>query len=128
MFDATLLSQVAGHRSQAKPQENLEFASLRPTTCDLRRPSGHGMAEAGRVASGDEVLELAFDVSEHAAGAEAEEMRLKPRAAQLFLHEREPIERLLRGADSTRGLEADGVSGALGEGAQGADHHQSDRK
>src|SRR5690606_22163770 len=76
-------------------------------------PSGHGVPVRRRVPAGDVVLELPFDVAEERAGAEAEEVRAEPRVAQLLLHEDEPLERLLGGADPAGRLEADAIPGAL---------------
>ena len=51
-----------------------------------RGGSGHRVAVRRRVASGGEVLELALDVGEQGAGAEAQQRRAQPGVAQLFLH------------------------------------------
>src|SRR6185312_13827930 len=46
----------------------------------------------GGVASGGEMFKLAFDVCQHATGAEAEEVSIQPRCAQLFFHHGQPVE------------------------------------
>ena len=59
-----------------------------------------------RVAASGVEFELALDVREHAAGAEAEQIGVEPGIAELFFHQGEPFERLLRGADTACGFEA----------------------
>src|SRR5881296_813746 len=75
--------------------------------------SYHGMVVCRRIPPGHEVLELALDVGEERRRAEPEQRGPQPPVAELFLHQDEPVERLLRFADPARRLEADGVSGAL---------------
>src|SRR5579863_3162872 len=60
--------QHRGHREEA--------VILRRMT--LRETLRDGVAVVGGVAAGGMVLELAFDVGEHAAGAETEEIGLEP--------------------------------------------------
>src|SRR5690606_39226239 len=86
------------------------------------RPSCERVAVAGRVAARDVVLELALDVGEQRAGAEAQQVGLEPTAPQLLLHEDEPGEGVLGGAQAAGRLEAHGEAGALGVVADGAHH------
>src|SRR3974390_448958 len=57
-----------------------------------------------RVSSRRVEFELALDVAEHAAGADTEQVRLHPAIPQLFFHQRQPLDRLLRSADTARRL------------------------
>src|SRR6266550_9023991 len=75
--------------------------------------SYHGMVVGCRVAPGHEVLELPLDVGEQCRRPEPEQTGSQPALAQLFLHQDEPVQRLLRLADPARRLEPDGVAGAL---------------
>src|SRR5881396_1575293 len=84
---------------------------LRLGACGWR--SYHRMVVCRRVPPGHEVLELALDVGEERRRAEPEQSGPQPPVAELFLHQDEPVERLLRLADPARWLDADGVSGAL---------------
>ncbi len=59
------------------------------------------------VAAGDVVLELALDVGEHRARADAEQVGLQPGAAELLLHQDQPVHRVLGGAQAAGRLEAD---------------------
>ena len=52
------------------------------------------VAVGRRVPAGHEVLELPLDVGEQRARAEAEQIRPEPAVAQLFLDQRQPVERL----------------------------------
>src|SRR5688572_6420025 len=85
----------------------------RPAAAVASRASRHRVAVERRVAAGDVVLELALDVGEQAAGAEAEEGRLHPVATELLAHEDQPGERILGGGDAAGRLEADLEAGAL---------------
>ncbi len=80
----------------------------------------------GGVAAGGVVVELAFDIGEQAAGANAETGSVQPGGAELLAHEDLPGERLLGAADAAGGFEADDLAGARVEGADGAGHHQAD--
>ena len=60
----------------------------------------------GRVATSHEVEQLALDVSEQTACAEAEEVGHHPLGAELLLHERQPRARVLRSANAACWLEA----------------------
>jgi hypothetical protein len=53
------------------------------------------------------VIELAFDVVEQGAGADAEEVWLQPAVAQLLLHQKQPVKRVFGGPQTTGGFEAD---------------------
>src|SRR5687767_4311959 len=88
--------------------------------------SGHRVAVRGGVTAGHEHLELSLDVREQAAGAEAEQVRLEPFAAEFFLHQQEIIGCLTSGADAPGGLVADLESRALGVFTDLADHRQRD--
>src|SRR5262249_32512973 len=92
------------------------------------RTSGHWMAVVGGITPAAMKGELTLDVREHAAGAEAEELRLQPAPSQLLLHQHEPVERLLRGANPTRWLESHGHARALEILADRARHDQSYRQ
>src|SRR5881394_2822226 len=52
----------------------------------------HRVAVRGGVAPGHEMLELALDIGEQRAGAEAEQRGFEPAVAQLFLHQDHPLE------------------------------------
>src|SRR5215469_12597779 len=111
----------------------LAFLPMISPVCDTEmvlryRLLGDRVAIIRRITAGDVEFKLAFDVGEHAAGAKAEQMRLKPAVAQLFFHQGEPLERLFRGADASGGLEADGHAGFFAVFANGADHDQADRE
>ena len=80
----------------------------------------------GGIAAGGVVVELALDIGEQAAGADAEAGGVEPSGAELLTHEDLPDEHLLGAADAAGGLEADDLAGALVEGADGAGHHQAD--
>src|SRR5947207_15898555 len=57
--------------------------------------SYHRMVVRRRVPAGHEVLELTLDVGEERGGAEPEQGGSQPALAQLFLHQDQPVERLL---------------------------------
>src|ERR1700730_7622374 len=86
------------------------------------------MAIFCRVSTRCMVGELPLDVSQHAADAKAEEIRMEPRVAKFLLHKRQPFERLLRRPDAARRFEADRRPGLLRILANGARHHQANRK
>src|SRR5688572_2537270 len=90
--------------------------------------SGHRVTVRGGITTGHEHLELSLDVREQAAGAEAEEVRLEPFAAEFFLHQQEIIGCLTSGADAAGGLVADLEPRPLGVFADLADHGQGDRQ
>ena len=83
------------------------------------------MTVRGRIAAGDEVLELPLDVGEQRARAEAEEVGREPAVAQLLLHEVEDSS-ALGGADAARGLEAHRVAGVLVVVADHAHHDEAE--
>src|ERR671919_681719 len=66
------------------------------------------------------------DVGEQRARAEAEQIRPQPAVAQLVLHQRQPVQRVLGGANPTGRLEPDQLTGALAVVANGACHDQTD--
>src|SRR5512135_470141 len=70
------------------------------------RPSPHRMPEGGGVGTRHVVLELPLDVPEERARPEAQPLRREPLVAQLLLHQDQPVEGLLRGAEPPRRLEA----------------------
>ena len=78
----------------------------------------------GRV---DEVLELPLDVGEQRARAEPEQVGAQPAVAQLFLHQIQVLERILRGANAAGRLEADRVAGLLEVLADHPAHHDAER-
>ena len=59
------------------------------------------------------MLELALDIGEQARGADTEQIRLEPVAAQFLLHQELIVEHVLCRRDSAGRLEADLVAGAL---------------
>src|SRR6266513_3759838 len=75
--------------------------------------SHHRMVVRRRVPAGHAVLELTLGVGEERGGAEPEQIGPLPALAQLFLHQDQPVERLLGLANPARRLEPDGMSGAL---------------
>src|SRR6185436_15985235 len=91
-------------------------------------PLPHRMPIERRVAAGYEVLQLTLDVGQECAGAYSEEVWFEPLVAQFLLHEREPIEGLLCGADAPGGLEADFVSGPLLIVPDRPRHYEADRE
>src|SRR6266513_5080471 len=78
-----------------------------------RRWSYHWVPVRRRVPAGHEVLELTLDVGEKRGGAEPEQIGPLPALAQLFLHQDQPVERLLGLANPARRLEANCMSGTL---------------
>src|SRR3546814_8193354 len=74
------------------------------------------------------VFELAFDVGQQARCADAEQVRLHPLDAQLFLHQHEVLQCRLGRTDPAGRFEADLEAGALGELADGAHHGQRHRQ
>src|SRR5437660_7782661 len=90
--------------------------------------SYHGMTVRRGVSPRYEVLELPLDVGEQRRGAEPEQVVAQPAIAQLFFHQNEPVERLLRFSDPARRLEPDGVAGALMVIADLPRHHHADRE
>src|SRR6266705_2210570 len=99
------------------------IVSKMPATVELM--SDHRVAVGGRVAAGHEVLELALDVGEQRARADTEQIVAQPAVAQLFLHQNQPIERGLGGANAARGFEPDDVAGAIEILADHPGHHQA---
>src|SRR3989442_1611460 len=91
-----------------------------------RLPSDHRVAVRGRIAAGDEVLELALDVREQGARPEPEPCGAEPLVGQLFLYKDEPFQRPLGAADPARRLEPDGVTRLLEIFANLARHHDTD--
>src|ERR1051326_3634118 len=81
-----------------------------------------------RISAGSVKLQLAFYIREHAARAETEELWPQPRIAQLFFHQRQPLERLLGGANSASRFESSHHSGFLRVLANRPRHYQSNRK
>src|SRR5947209_16550413 len=87
---------------------------------------GHGHTVTRGVAPGHEMLELAFDIGEQCARSDAEEIGTKPPVSQLLLHEEHVLEDVLRGADATGRLEADGVACLLVELTNHAGHNEGE--
>src|ERR1700748_2156010 len=71
----------------------------------------HRMARDRRVAAGDEMFELTFDVAEKGAGADAEEVCLQPFAPKLLFHQDQPVEGVLGRTYAAGRLEADFEAG-----------------
>src|ERR1035437_10906106 len=69
--------------------------------------SRHRVAVRRGIASGRVMAELALDVAEQRARADAEEVVLHPLQAELFLHQDQPGQRVLGGAQAAGRLEAD---------------------
>src|ERR1035438_4754908 len=80
-----------------------------------------------RVASGCLMLQLALDVSQQTAHAEAEEFCTHPRQAEFLFHHGQTVDGLLCRADPPGRLEADRHSGLLSVFADGANHDQAHR-
>jgi hypothetical protein len=72
------------------------------------------------------VLELPLDVSQKRAGPESEQGRVHPGPPQLLLHEDQPGEGVLGGANAAGGLEAHLHASALPVGPDGPDHGDPD--
>eukprot|EP00053_Salpingoeca_punica_P008521 m.76408 g.76408 ORF g.76408 m.76408 type:complete len:368 (+) comp14635_c0_seq2:80-1183(+) len=109
--------------------EHVQRTSTLPTTSFfLPLFLGHRHLVGGSVASGDMVVELALNVDEQGAGAEAEEVGVRPLVAELLFHQSEPDEGVLGLADAAGRLEADLVTCPLVVVADGADHCQSNLK
>src|ERR1700722_19069164 len=81
------------HRAQDVLNNAHEFASR------------HRVAMGGRIAPSRVMVELTLDVGQKPARADAEEIRLHPRHAELLLHEDEPSKRVFGGAQAPRRLE-----------------------
>ena len=64
----------------------------------------------GGVSASDEMIQLALDVRQHAGSANAEQIGLGPFHPQLFLHQDQPQQSVLRCADAASRLEAYFVS------------------
>src|SRR6266481_726417 len=79
-----------------------------------------------RITSRGIMLQLPFDIRQHAADAKPEELCLAPRIAEVLLHQGEPLKRLLRRANATRWLETHGPFGVLRVLANSARHDQAD--
>lgn len=69
-------------------------------------PNGHELPAPTEPLRPAPATHLPLDVSQQAAGAQAEEMGAQPLVAQLLLHQGEPHHRLLGRADAPRRLEA----------------------
>jgi hypothetical protein len=67
--------------------------------------SGKRVVRQGRVPARDEMFELPLYIGKHSAGPEAKQIRLQPVAAQFFLHEDEPSNRIFRRANAACGFE-----------------------
>src|ERR1700722_3775584 len=91
-------------------------------------PSSHRVAVGGRIAPGRIMVELTLDVGKKAARADAEEIGLHPRHAELLLHEDKPGERILGRAQAACRLEPDVNAGALTIIAERPEHHEAHRK
>ncbi len=70
----------------------------------LLRPSRGGRRS---VAARRPVLDLPLDVGEQRGSADAEQVRLEPGAAQLLLHQDQPVQRVLGGLEAAGRLEPD---------------------
>src|SRR5215472_8773971 len=92
----------------------------------MAAPSAGGVAIGGGVAPRREMLDLALDIAEQRAGADAEEIRQKPGLAHLLLHQGKPSERVLRTAEPTRRLEAHPSAGLVLILAERPQHDQAD--
>src|SRR4029077_14272477 len=86
---------LASHPVEVQPSRRLEGIAR----------SYHGVMVRRRIAAGDEMLELAFDIGEQRRSAEAGQGRAEATVPQLFLHQDEPFERLPGLADPARRLE-----------------------
>src|SRR6266849_10088873 len=110
----------------------MNFSTMLMRSCSIFShsllPLGDRMTVVRRVAPRGMVLELPLDVRQHAAGAEAKQIRAKPRRAKLLFHQRQPFHRLLGRADAAGRFETDGHPGLVGILADGAGHHQADRQ
>ena len=53
------------------------------------------------------VVDLTLEIGEESAGADAEEMRMRPLFSEFLHHHDEPVYRVLRCPDASCGLEAD---------------------
>ena len=100
------------------------MAHLPATVLDV--PLTHRDVMGGGIAAGGMVMQLALDIGEQAAGADAEAAGSQPGSAELLPHEDLPGEGLFGAADAAGGLEADDLTGALVIAADGAGHHQAD--
>src|SRR5579859_6857529 len=98
------------------------------STMLMRWGSCDGVAIVGGVAAGGVMLELALDIGEHAAGAEAEKFGVEPGIAEFFFHQREPFERLLGSANAAGRLEANSEASLQGVFANGARHDEANGK
>src|SRR5260370_37142250 len=85
----------------------LDRQDARPSTSD----SCHRMPILGGIAPGCMMLQLPLDVTQQAAGAEAEHFRPQPRRPQLLFDHRQPLDGLLPRANAARRLETDRHSG-----------------
>src|SRR5579859_5814733 len=74
------------------------------------------------------VVELAFNVGQHAAGAKTKQVRVEPAIPEFFFDQRQPVQRLLSRANSPGRLESDNHARALGVLADGAHHYQANRQ
>src|SRR5471030_2688499 len=84
------------------------------------------MTMESRIAAGDVMLELPFDIGEKARRAYAEQLRFEPLAAEFFLHQDLVFEHRLGGGHATRWLEADHHARALKVVADHAHHRGRD--
>src|SRR5215467_6827459 len=92
-FSMTLMRSIFHRaeigRSMLRPYKSDNRFKQKPRAKARRlqiRLSRQWVAMFRRVATGSVKFELTLDVGQHAAGAEAEKMRLQPRIAQFFFH------------------------------------------
>ena len=79
----------------------------------------------GRVAACCMMLQLPLNVSQQTTGAEAEKFCPHPRRTYFLLHHGQPVERLLRRADSAGRFKSNCHSSLLSIFANGAHHDQA---
>src|SRR6185312_12438345 len=94
--------------------------------CVFESSSCNRMPVIRRVTSGCVVFELPFDIREHSACAETEQLGIEPAIAQLFFYKREPIEGLLCCANASGRFESHGHPGVCSVFANGTNHDQPD--
>src|SRR5215469_16388631 len=94
----------------------------------MAAPSAGGVAVGGGITPGREMLDLALDIAEQRAGADAEEIRQKPGLTHLLLHQGKPGERVLCAAQAARRLEAHPGAGLLLILAERPQHDEADGK
>src|SRR5271169_1246464 len=86
------------------------------------RNSRQRMPILGRITSGRMMPELPLDVAQQSAGSEAKHFCPQPRWAEFFLDHGQPVDRLLRRADSTCWFETHRHTRLLRVFADGARH------